>query len=743
MSRDEERSSSEDEAPVQSLIQGREKRSTAGRQMSALLDAEADDELALLFEEVDDDNEFAVDAAEDGAEEDDMGLDSSSDDEDDQGPNAQADDLEGERQLAKEEKEEKRKKRAREDLRYKITSKKVKIDPTATPKAPTTPASRPRKKSERVSWIPTLDEGPTRSSSRRQTMQNKELTHARLKDSEEKRIRLIATMEEAAKRKAKNKPKELTQAERLAEAERVERLNSKSLNRWEEMEKRKAEERRAKIEALQNRRLEGPVISYWSGVATWADGRLTRVGKVAITPKPEKDDNLRKKSKKVDKEGKAETEQKPGNPAGPGTSQVVPITVSENPIPPTTESKQEQPPQLAQPAIDATQTTTLVNVSTESQGEVATTPQTINTPSAAPEVQLSAAPSTIPEADSPQVMTKATSEANEVTQTAGEEPAKAINNETMQESSDRRTSVGPASEPEAPVVKDGRTSNMEIPKGEDKPNGLTQESTVKPSSSPELASESIPAVVTADGAAPTLPDAQLEGQGSAGDPMQIDQKPNTEEGEPAAATADSQPAAPPAVIEHTGRCLTILENFDDKTAQSRDFSIYFNAKKPPRLTKISSSLCVITSLPSRYRDPDTSLPFANSYAYHEIRHTTAQKYTWSPMLGCYVGPVGVAARGVPDRFLDPNAKESTAKPSGVVDQSNGPDKEPDDAKPIGGGNPITPTTATISTSAPTFTPTPTTASAPPPPPPAATASAPAPAPTPGTAGAGNAMVIDS
>jgi vacuolar protein sorting-associated protein 72 len=554
--------------------------------MFALLDAEADDELALLFEEVDDDNEFAADAADDGAEEDDMGLDSSSDDEDDQGPNAQVDDLEGERQLAKEEKEEKRKKRAREDLRYRITSKKVKIDPTATPKAPT-PASRPRKKSERVSWIPTPDEGPTRSSSRRQTMQNKELTHARLKDSEEKRIRLIATMEEAAKRKAKNKPKELTQAERLAEAERVERLNSKSLNRWEEMEKRKAEERRAKIEALQNRRLEGPVISYWSGVATWADGRLTRVGKVAITPKPEKDDISRKKSKKLDKEGKPETEQKPGDPAGPGSSQGVPVTLA-NSIPPTTETKQEQSLQPAQPAVDATQTTTSGNVSTGSQTEIATAPHTINTPSAAPEAQLPDAPSKLPEPDSPQIMIKATSEANEDTQAASEEPAKVINSETVQESSDRRTSRGPASEPEAPVEKDGSTSNPEIPKVEDKPNGVAQESTVKPSSSPELASEPIPAMVTADGPAPTLPNGQLEGQGSAGDPMQIDQKPNTED-EPAATTADSQPAAPPAIIEHTGRCLTILENFDDKTAQSRDFSIYFNAKKPPRLTSTCTS----------------------------------------------------------------------------------------------------------------------------------------------------------
>lgn len=60
---------------------------------------------------------------------------------------------------------------------------------------------------------------------------------------------------------------------------------------------------------------------------------------------------------------------------------------------------------------------------------------------------------------------------------------------------------------------------------------------------------------------------------------------------------------------------------------------------------------MITSLPSRYRDPDTSLPFANAYAHKEIQHTVDQRYAWSPMLGCYVGPAGVAARGVPERFL--------------------------------------------------------------------------------------------
>ena len=279
----------EEEVQVESLVLGRARRSTAGQHMSALIDAAADDDLTLLFEEVEDDNEFAM---EENAEEEDMGLGSSSDDDDDQGPNAQ-NDYEGEKQLQK---DERKKRRAQNDLRFQTLRKRVKIDPTAVSAIPAPP--RPKKKSERISWLPTPEDGPTRSSSRRQTMVNKEMTHARLKDSQEKRVRIIATMKEAEKRKAHLKPKEMTQEAHLAEAEWVERTNSKSLNRWEQAERRKADERRAKIEALQNRRLDGPVMSYWSGIATWVNGRLTRVGKAEIKSKPEKETTKKKKTEK-------------------------------------------------------------------------------------------------------------------------------------------------------------------------------------------------------------------------------------------------------------------------------------------------------------------------------------------------------------------------------------------------------------------------------------------------------------
>ncbi|KAK1148348.1 hypothetical protein N8T08_010159 [Aspergillus melleus] len=725
----EVQSGTEDAVPVESLVEGRAKRSTAGRLMSSLLNAEADDDLALLFEEIEDDNEFDAAADEEGAEEDDMGMDSSSDDDDDQGPNARADDFEGEKQIEKDEKAEKKKRRAQQDLRFKIASKKVKIDPTAVPAAPA-PAPRPKKKSERISWIPTPDEGPTRSSSRRQTMQNKELTHARLKDSEEKRVRLIATMEEAAKRKAHLKPKEMTQAERLSEAERVERHNSKSLNRWEEMEKKKAEERRAKIEALQNRRLEGPVMSYWSGVATWVNGRITRLGKVDVTPKPEKEETARRKSKKLEKEGKNVTEQKPTEDA---TSHTAPLPTSEstaNPAPPAEGEPVKQD-------RDAPQNQQTSNEPVEGGGEIASADTAMNPAPAAP----LAAPnqSSTPAADSAQVP-DTTHEAQTGVEPATEQlketaPAEATT-ETPSKEAEATDPTEKAEEiPKEPAQEKQNSSQLpnesmtnpdqpakpELAPAEEKPDETSKAVVSEPAAPANAASEDATA---AKEVSPTAPDTTPTATPTAVQPDQQEKTPApAQEGQesPAihvdqAATADGdmpqlEIPQPPPVIEQTGRTLTVLENFDDKTAQSREFSVYFNAKKPPRLTKISSSLCVITSLPSRYRDPETSLPFANAYAYNEIRHAVAQKYAWSPMLGCYVGPTGVAARGVPERFLGgPQATSDSSKDS--EQKEKGGKSEPAGAeKDMEGGTTPSGDAPSASKPAPSATPTPVTADA--------------------------------
>src|SRR5436190_613705 len=152
--------------PVESLAKGRAHRSTAGKHMSELLDAEADDELALLFAEDEDDEEFASEPEEaegDGGDDgDDMEIDSSSEDDEDPGPNAPQDELQGEKELEKQARDERlaKKRKAQEGLRLTALRKKVKINPTILSKNPMTPATRPKKKSERISWLPTQEDGP-------------------------------------------------------------------------------------------------------------------------------------------------------------------------------------------------------------------------------------------------------------------------------------------------------------------------------------------------------------------------------------------------------------------------------------------------------------------------------------------------------------------------------------------------------------------------------------------------------
>ncbi|KAJ5476156.1 hypothetical protein N7475_001885 [Penicillium sp. IBT 31633x] len=739
-------SEEEEEMLVESLVQGRAKRSTAGLHMSALLEAAADDDLALLFEEVEDDNEFADEVDPDAEE--DLALESS-DDDDDQGPNAQ-NDYEGEQKLQK---EERKKRKTQNDLRFQTLRKRVKIDPTAPSTMSVAP--RPKKKSERISWIPTLEDGPTRQSSRRQTMVNKELTHARLKDSQEKRVRIIATMKEAEKRKAHLKPKQMTQEDHLAEAARVERLNSKSLNRWELSEKRKADERKARIEALQNRRLDGPVISYWSGVATWTNGRLTQVGKIEIKPKPEKEESKKKKKEKEDKE-KAAAELKALGPATVAESVSSSITAPSQ-LAPNSFAVENKPapaiPTLPNPnsPLDQKPPEALEAPKDKALSENIRPPTAGNTDR--PDVSVPASVSQ-PGAKSPETQTTSIQTAEEVKDDAVENKAPKIGSSALgtipgpdrNEHDERHSSESskgserkmfaveiPASRhligsggnnstqkstgpivtkkdddvmdvdhpPAAAAAADKIASEgtQEVPEPKDQailatPNTANAQPTSAEIPQPNVAQPAVQEQQLVDesrsvgSAAPIGTGIALGPQASPATaaasqatvpenaPTPSLNQPSTPQPESKSADGNGQIPAqpeipqPPPVIEHTGRCLTILENFDYATANSRKYSMYFNAKKPARLTsklrhitfvifemswmanittEISSSLCVITSLPSRYRDPETALPYANSYAYGQIRRMLSEGYIWSSMLGCFVGPAE-AARGVPERF---------------------------------------------------------------------------------------------
>lgn len=289
-SEDEDESSTSDsddnnsEPFVELLVTGRTKRAGAGNRIQKLIEQEEDELAEYIKKNADDvDSEEDVDFVGDENEAiSDAELDSSSDDED-QGPSKVDDDLEGEKQLRKQERAEKQRKR-KTQAGFQAPStvrKKTRVDSNgAIPSIlPTTPAPKPKpKKADRVSWIPNVDEGAVRSSSRKQTVKNKETIHLRMAEKEKQRLKQTKHMEEAERKRRAAKAPPMTQAERMAEAARIERKNAKSLNRWEESERKRAEVQKAKLEALHTRQLQGPVITWWSGLARWVNGRLTQVG---------------------------------------------------------------------------------------------------------------------------------------------------------------------------------------------------------------------------------------------------------------------------------------------------------------------------------------------------------------------------------------------------------------------------------------------------------------------------------
>jgi vacuolar protein sorting-associated protein 72 len=309
--------SGEEEEQTEWLATTREKRSTAGNRLSTLIQQAAaeDDELELLFAEDEDDVGFE-DVDDDAS---DVQMDSS-DDDDDQGPTAGAEELEGEKELQQQARAERQaRKRKANDGIPKAFRKKVKIDPT-DPTAPKATPPRPKKKSERASWIPTPEDAPTRASARSTTKISKEQLHAQMVEREKRRLRQLAIMEKAEKKKNAERPKEITQEDRLAEAARIEKTNAHSLNSWEEAEKAREEERRAKLEALHNRKMQGPYITWWSGLAEWVGGKLKRVGKnITIEEKPKSNAGRKRKVDEMQEEGSMPSKMTQSKDAGVGT----------------------------------------------------------------------------------------------------------------------------------------------------------------------------------------------------------------------------------------------------------------------------------------------------------------------------------------------------------------------------------------------------------------------------------------
>ncbi|EEP75895.1 predicted protein [Uncinocarpus reesii 1704] len=628
---------SSDTEPVEYLATARARRSTAGNHMSTLLDAEADDELALLFAEDEEDEEFTFGEEEgegDGAAAveyaDDMELDSSSDEED-RGPDSKEGELEGEEELEKQARAERlaKKRKAHESLRLTALRKKVKIDPNLPSRPLTAAAPRQRKKSERISWLPTPEDGPTRSSSRMQTVRNKELTHARLKDSEQRRIRLIATMERAAQRKENMKSKQMTQADRLAEAAKTERVNRKTLNRWEEMEKKRTEEQQARLEALQNRRLEGPVVTWWSGIAKWINDRLAQVGIKTYAQVAEREPVKRKKNKDA---------------AAQEPTKCIPAKTSD-------QQEHISTVQAAQPEGGASGTAAQQGLSTRTPKDQVQKPLDDGI-SFLDGIHLYAS-------------------MNDETISTDHPPNIQQPKELEREGQQAHTTAEQATD----VLQPPGTATLAT--SENVQDTRAEEPTIQtPLKQPTLTTGSTTDVKSPTQSA-TLPGSSTETSGP-------QPPPNTELSQPLKADTSLLVPSPqqPPKIETSSRNCIILEDFDSTTPQERsEYSILFNPRKPQKLQKPTQEICPITGRSARYRDPQTGVSYANAQAYREIRQVLAGRYAWSGFLGCFVGELGGGARGVPERFLAPNVpppREILVPPAPVkVEGGPGSDGPPD------------------------------------------------------------------
>jgi vacuolar protein sorting-associated protein 72 len=555
---------SDESEQVELLVQGRERRKTAGNRYDrdmVVEEAENDeepDEVALLFaaEENEEDEEFRSE----GSDEDEM----SSSDDDDQGPEAGAGDLEGEQELQKQAKEERTKKRKAE-LALTSTAglrKKVKIDPSQRKEMP----KKPSKKKERESWLPEVDTSAARSSLRKQTIAHREETLARLKESEAQSKKLRALKEKRDREKARDAPKEMTQADRLAEAERVERRNAKSLNRWETSEKKRTEEQAAKLAALKNRKIDGAVITLWSGKAYYRGPRPSQVWK-------EPDENSGE-PKKRGRKPKGYHEQMAAMRAA---AESVPVSGQQTPL----SQSQSQPRQ--------------------------------DTPSQPPPAASQASGpsgfflSGIHEYASMQPDTTAASSTHAAT-------PKSMPDEQSAEAQDTS----------GPIPVEQRVEEIKV--------GQTQKAEEAPTPTSLIRIPDISGPPSVDGSTGQSPHPVTQ-------PMY----------------GLSQATNPPVqVIEegYTTKNLVILNQFDDLSETARQaYGLFYNSKRTAKPVKHNTELCPITMQAARYRDPATGIGYANMFAYKVLQELKEHRFTWSAMLGCYVGREGgKVARGVPEGY---------------------------------------------------------------------------------------------
>lgn len=635
-----EASSSDAEAEAELMITTRERRKTAGNRYSQVVaqeqaDEDEQDDVALLFAEAEgEDDEYNSDEADDEA-------DMSSSDDDDQGPNAAADDMEGEKEIQKQARAERQKKRKADMALTTMGAirKKPKIDPTSLHRAPERP--KPSKRKERVTWLPDEAAAPGRISLRKQTVAHREVMLERLRESEEQRLKNKATREEKEKIKQADAPRELTQADRLAEAEKNERRNAKSLNRWEAMEARRAEEQAARLAALKDRKLHGAVLTTHSSKHVYRGPKVER-----LSPGPSGTDDSRPK-KRGPKPKVLQGHFGTPSPLPVGSFVQSPFTsiAATNARPHLPFQSPAQAPTPSKPPISqASGDDWLAGIheyASMQPGSGPITPQEAQDQGPAPQNNSqpvheakAAQQERQPQEHASSTGDQSHLEFNRIGTEATPDLAANLNPSSLEQGKEDGTPVKPVDPPESV----GAPSSILADTSSDAQKFLQPELQQQQQLQPQRSQAPLPLDTS-------LPASTSQQQTPVHPPLM-----------PVVSAQhfpERVPVQPPPVVEVTStRNVVILDGFEDLTAEAKQaYSVFNGTKKQSKPSKHVGELCAITGNSAKYRDPTTGAPYANMAAFKTLKELQQHTYQWSSMLGCYVGRAGHAARGVPGGFL--------------------------------------------------------------------------------------------
>jgi vacuolar protein sorting-associated protein 72 len=697
----------EDEVPTEELlVHGRAKRATAGNRMHFLIQHLEDEDVRndLLQEDETDQIDYQLSDTEDVA----FG---SSDDSDDEGPprDGQDEDLQGEKELQKVERQEARKKKRKAadfaNMPLNPLMKRQRLGATNSLLAP-----RPRKKSERISWLPTLDDAPTRQSRRRQTVANKEQTEAKLKESQKRSEKAHELIKIAAEKKAASAVPALTQEDRMKRALKVEKENSRTLNRWEKAEEERQLIQQRRLEALRDRQLEGPVFRYWSGSVMW-EGEKIKVKRVhqpkieaVVEIKPNTHVEVSATAKlsqptatDVDQTVTSNDPQQDKSAQEPGVQQTEDTAMTDaTDAPVTTGLPNQEVQELATAEKDQ-------GLSTKASGEL-----TENTKPTAVETAEASAPAASKETE---IETKPAE--NNIDEQKPSEPDPAQSTPALDQKSFLDGIHYWASQSPEATAQKNKASASQTPA----PAPALEEQTVDTvpaqtqSTQPDLAENPLPVSVID----PAKPPAALDSALQPSDPTQQTSTPFDVYPQVQPETSSAPPPSIPLIREQAQRTLIILEAFPElevappiipssskkSTSTTTLLSSILIPDALPQLTPQESKyltsksakkkeflppppprpVCAITAKPAHYKDPKTGMGYQGLEAYKALQRVHAGGCRWGGQgWDCWMGILGEGvmgrvARGVPECFVTGKVvrkiEEKEKKGDGEVKKEDG------------------------------------------------------------------------